>query len=565
MPYTKTTWVDNVTAITAARLNHIESGIEDANVFVPIDDGLPGQVLTKNQSGAEWADAKPNIKIVGEILDYDSSADDQGGGDSSQEETIETLVYDWLEEHIDEISTIQDGEITQEKLAPSLTSEMVFKNDINKEFTLEATNLGKLDHTMLQIQGMATDGNLLYIAGTNGDTEPVVIYAANPAALLAPTEHWITDSSGNPIYGHPNSMDYCNGKLYITGCMPAAVEDDEVQGPTNYRYIYSVDVSSWETRKITLPAGVAWWSALMLRGYNGKYVLAGHRASSNKLELYATIYAGETDPLGKNKFVPWKEINIGAFSCDPAGMTQYKNYILIADAHLNSSVANNAIRVFTSDGDFKANIYLPATGTNEIEDICRIEDNLYVVDISGNVYVVDLTPVLRINYDPAMFTNNFGPGIQYCYINENGSETYTPLGDNTFVMTQFRVNPWFFPSKHWITGGSMLVRTGAGDQLNLRPTYTNNGDIVFSGTGKSVQALAYYFFRYTRSTNAPVEEDEYVYTLTTFGITAHYQGEEHVYNTIEEAKAAGYFNGYTYIRELICESMPRFTVTALEM
>ena len=69
MPYQKTTWVDNVTAITAARLNNIENGVESANSVIPLDAGQVGQVLTKKADGAEWADPTANVRVVDEVLE----------------------------------------------------------------------------------------------------------------------------------------------------------------------------------------------------------------------------------------------------------------------------------------------------------------------------------------------------------------------------------------------------------------------------------------------------------------------------------------------------------------
>lgn len=69
MPYTKTNWVDNVTAITAERLNNIENGIEDAINLVPAGEGDAGTVLTKTENGVEWAPPEFIPTVVGEVLE----------------------------------------------------------------------------------------------------------------------------------------------------------------------------------------------------------------------------------------------------------------------------------------------------------------------------------------------------------------------------------------------------------------------------------------------------------------------------------------------------------------
>lgn len=69
MPYTKTEWVDNETAITANRLNKIENGIEVMSDLLPGNDGISGQVLTKTDSGTRWAEVGKSPTVTGEVLE----------------------------------------------------------------------------------------------------------------------------------------------------------------------------------------------------------------------------------------------------------------------------------------------------------------------------------------------------------------------------------------------------------------------------------------------------------------------------------------------------------------
>ena len=68
MPYTKTNWVDNVTAITAERLNNMENGIADAQNLVPAGEGAVGDVLTKTEDGVEWGPGVSPV-VIGEVLE----------------------------------------------------------------------------------------------------------------------------------------------------------------------------------------------------------------------------------------------------------------------------------------------------------------------------------------------------------------------------------------------------------------------------------------------------------------------------------------------------------------
>lgn len=462
---------------------------------------------------------------------------------------IQQAVNAWMNAHPEATTTVQDHSITKVKLAASLTDEITFRNDINKEFTPEQAKIGMFTHATAQIQGMTTDGSWLYAAGTDGDTSNVVIYVMDPTTLqIQGMPHVLANT-----YGHPNSMDYCAGKLYIAGTLSSP-------GSADYQHMTIVTVSDWSQTTVDLPQGIKLWSIAMLRAYNGKYVMAGHSAESGQLSLFATIYMEQGGTFGLNKFLPWRNLDIGPFSCDPAGMCQYGKYILIGDAHLTTSYANNAVRIFDSDGGFKANVYLPVMGTNELEDICCIGSLMFITDISGNIYRADLSRILNINYDPTMFSQNNAPGIQYIYINENGSEHYAPAGSNgALLMDQFRVIPWFFPSKHWILDGSMVVRTQQYDRIMLKPCYEGDGSITFQGSGASGYALCSIWLKYTRTSRT----DEYEYNLTDFRLTAHYEDQRVIYDNLADAAAAGYFYGYSYIRELTAEAGPRFTTTTI--
>lgn len=454
-------------------------------------------------------------------------------------------------------------------------------NSINKQFTVRANTLGTFSHETTQIQGMTTNGtDKLYICGTNGDDTQVIVYEVNVNDITRVSAHSLVfEDTGNPVYGHPNCADYCEGKLYITGCV-----DTLVDNKTTYHNLLIVTPSSanaWTAKLVSLN-GDSWWSAAMLKAYNGKYVLAGHQADSGNLELFATIYGtsrtreqviafeSEADankeiythmgePLGFNKFKPWRTIQMGAFSCDPAGMCQYKNYILIGDAHLNGALARNAVRCFTSEGELKSVIYLPAMGDNELEDICVINSTLYIVDISGNLYSANINSAIYAKYNSDMFSNNTAPGMQYCYVNENGSEHYTNYGTASnpiWIMDRFRLNPWFFPSKHCITDGSFSINTGGGN-LILKPMYFNGGNykgqIVFCGTGKCGTALVSYWIPYTRVS----DDNEYIYKLgDTFNVTAHWNNQSYVYNTPQDAATNGYLGLWNYVCSLISEPSP---------
>ena len=462
---------------------------------------------------------------------------------------IIAAVYSWLDAHPEATTTVQDGSLTRQKFTPGLQESITWINGINKEITLPTVKIGNVGQTGT-LQALASDGTYLYAVSTVSNDQHPVLYKLDPANLTLIDQHTLS------VYGHPNSMDYCDGYLYIAGCEPTAGN-----GAT-YKYLTKVNATNWNTTITEMPYNLALWSVALLRAYNGKYVMAGHRPDSSIIELYATIYAGSGATLGLNKFMPWRCLDVGPFSCDPADMSQYGNYLLIGDAHLPGSVANNAVRMFDSMGGHKATLYIPEMDNRELEGVCVIGNAMYTSDGAGNIYRTSISEAVGGSYDTPMFAHSDGAGAQYVYINENGSETYAQE-DTSYLLTDFRIIPFYQFSGQKITNGIMRVRTWADGIIYLRPYMDAQGDLIFSGCGHAGVALASYYLRY--HITAPADNDEYLYTLADLNVTTHYNGQETTYTTFAAAAAAGYFTGYTYIENLISEATAKYSTTPIQL
>ena len=462
---------------------------------------------------------------------------------------ITAAVYSWLDAHPEATTTVQDGSLTRQKFTPGLQESITWINGINKEITLPTTWLGHVGQAG-SLQAMASDGTYLYAVSTNGNDQHPVIWKLDPADLTIIDQHTLS------VYGHPNGMDFCDGYLYIAGCEPNAVN------ASTYKYITKVNVTNWNTTITQLPMDLAMWSVCLLRAYNGKVVLAGHRPETSILELYATIYAGSSAVLGQDKFMPWQCLDLGPFSCDPADISQYGNYILIGDAHLSGSVANNAVRVFDSMGGHKATIYMPEMEELELEGVCMIGNAMYTCDAAGNIYRTSISEAVARSFDPDMFAHNDRAGVQFAYMNENGSEIYAQEG-TAYLLTSFRLIPFYQFGEDHITNGLMRIKTWNNGRIDLKPNVDANGNLIFSGTGHAGSALASYYIRYNVST--PADNDEYLYTLYELNVTTHYQGNETVYTTFADAVNAGYFTGYTYVENLISEATVKYSNTAIQL
>lgn len=459
-------------------------------------------------------------------------------------------VNEWLNAHPEATTTVQDGSITPAKLQPSFLDDIVMQDDIkkyNKQYYPAVTKIGRVQHNSRQIQGIATDGEYLYLCGDN-DPGEISVYVVHPSALTY-TEHTITG-----IYGHANDACYFNGYLYITGC-------NNAPGNTVYTKLAKVNTRTWDAELIALPDGVGWWSVEMGKAFNGKYVLMGHRADTALIDCYSTIYAGEALQAGINKWLPWQTLNVGPFACDPAGMTQYGKYIMIGDAHLGTQLARNAVRVFTTDGDFKCNIYLDAMENNELEDICCIGSNCYAVDISGNVYTFPLLDIFGIEYDlPAFGIVAGNYGLKYAYISDNGSEVYNDLGGGTQFITSFRTIPFFYLTSSRIVDTNLVM-----PDFTIKGTVTENTNIIrYNGMKFDGTNFVYYSFIFTPS--VPADQDEYVYTLTSANAEVmDYHGNVANYDTLADMKAAGLLSGNCYVRSIVYDNAPRYTFNTLSI
>ena len=418
---------------------------------------------------------------------------------------------------------------------------------VNKQYFPTVSKIGRVEHNSRQIQGMATDGEYLYLCGDNAPDE-ISVYEVHPTALTF-TEHTITG-----IYGHANDAAYFNGYLYITGC-------NDTPGATIYTKLAKINTRTWESELIDLPAGVEWWSVEVGTAFNGKHVLMGHRADTGLIDCYATVYAGQALQAGLDKWLPWQSVDIGPFACDPAGMTQYSKWIMIGDAHIGSQLARNAIRVFTTDGGFKCNIYLDAMENNELEDICCIGAVCYAVDFSGNVYSFSLSDIFGFEYDLPAFAIVAGNyGVKYAYIADNGSEVYTDLGNGVQFCTSFRTNPFFFQSSSRIIDTNLVM-----PDITLKGVVTENTNILrYNGMKFDGRNFVYYSFIYTPS--IPGDMDEYVYTLTNVnGYAMDDQGTVTIYTTLADMKTDGLIFGNNYVRSIVYDNAPKYTFTPLNL
>jgi hypothetical protein len=102
-------------AITDAKLS--SSGVKATKIPWPVNTsklGRDGQILATHANGAvEWVDQQlPSVELM------------------------EQAVENWLDEHPEATTTVQDGTITREKLAPDALMDALTNSEIDQIFTI---------------------------------------------------------------------------------------------------------------------------------------------------------------------------------------------------------------------------------------------------------------------------------------------------------------------------------------------------------------------------------------------------------------------------------------------
>ena len=171
MAYQKTNWVDNVTKVTATRLNNMEKGIEDAQAIIPENAGSTGYVLTKTADGVEW------------------SAAGAPTGDQVSE-----IVTQWLDDHPEATTTVADGSITMNKLDSNLQGKF--------------TDLSEIDARVGKLADLDTATKASIVAAINEARNTV----ANNSVSLAK----LTDDVLDVFDSYADGIAIRNGLLYLT-------------------------------------------------------------------------------------------------------------------------------------------------------------------------------------------------------------------------------------------------------------------------------------------------------------------------------------------------------------
>ena len=115
MPYVKTNWMNNVTALNAANMNHIEQGIYDAtNTAEAASSGKVDKVSTTGLAAYVHNGSTQTTKVIsntpadGQIPMYDSSnrikcATPGVNGDCANKEYVDSATSSYTDAEIDEL------------------------------------------------------------------------------------------------------------------------------------------------------------------------------------------------------------------------------------------------------------------------------------------------------------------------------------------------------------------------------------------------------------------------------------------------------------------------------
>jgi len=88
--------------------------------------GTPGQVLTKTATGEAWDDVSglPDGGSNGQVLTKTANGAAWSDAGTPTQAQTDSAVADWLDEHPEATTTVQDGSITEQKLDPLLTAKV---------------------------------------------------------------------------------------------------------------------------------------------------------------------------------------------------------------------------------------------------------------------------------------------------------------------------------------------------------------------------------------------------------------------------------------------------------
>lgn len=340
---------------------------------------IVGRKCVVNQTDTEVED----IRVGADGTVYNSAGEavrDQVGDLDTRLSRYETIftadvdqsVSNWLDEHPEATTTVQDGSITREKLdtdvgsAIDYVSNKTYYNSITGSSVLDNSNFTEATTLWLpeghSVQGMTYYNGYIYIAHHENDEG--VLYVSKYEDESYDLIDTIPLESGI----HGNSMDVYipDEKIYIA--------DNPTMG------FYLVDIPTFTYEKKALATGLGIESIAIKRDGSKFGIRVGSSASYEIYTKYGSAenwirsYQSDSDAHGNKLF-------------QDACANDNFIYQLVSNNH-NNVYNPQYIQIIGWNGNIFGNLYLPNTEI-ELEGIAYRGLNVfYIVDFNGNLYTL---------------------------------------------------------------------------------------------------------------------------------------------------------------------------------
>ena len=293
----------------------------------------------------------------------------------------------------------------------------------DKYQTISMTKLGSYGISGHRFQGMASDGDYLYLMSHESDTKPTTITKIKIATGAK------VGSTQINLKGHYNSMVYLNGYLYAS----AAGNDGY------YDYMGCIKCADMSYKTYKLP--YEFWSIALADAGTGAH-LAGLVADTHEWVVFSRENPDSWTMTPLRRFTGYDGSGI-AQGCDAD--KDYLYHLLAYDSGRYN--ATNVLAVMEWSGYLRRLLSIKGCGDVELEDVCipkGYDGPIYVNDIDGNVWKGTLKSTLKPEYKTYVRSPWTGSPIQTIYNEGNGTEKLASSSPR--VVKSFKVAPFVYSS-----------------------------------------------------------------------------------------------------------------------
>lgn len=289
--------------------------------------------------------------------------------------TLYNYVHDYFNnlDVQEEINKKLDDMVTSGEFEKIFGSSVMLLSTTNNVRPLKLTKIKNISVTTDSYQGFTSDGSNFYAYHTNGKNSYIQKLSLSLETILN------TKIEYNP---HGNSLEYNDGKLYLAS-NGGVIESDH----DSTKSVLVFDSSAKYLGTMTFGEGVSSFGITdeTSGDYNGSKICVINTGDSSLLSFYM---------LSDNML-----LNYGVKEINPNN--GYKQGIrfssgLIYEVLSTNGFINNTIRLYSAYGEHMCDYYTQGV-IDEIEDITKIDNTIYIITVNGDVYSGEMKIPLNIN------------------------------------------------------------------------------------------------------------------------------------------------------------------------